>query len=352
LEFQLHRQYLVSRGEQPQSQQGLLESYKLQQGESLWGLSQMLYGDGNYWPKVWAQNQTITNPHLIRPGHTLQFLMGSEDDTPAFRFSETDDSGVELAAATSNPQIQVPPPEIAPRPVIKVPASFPEWQKITQPRVDHLTLDDSGLSIKRAVLSERVLLSSYVQDEEIEPVGSYLETEKESGLVVPMQYVYIKIKKGMGSAGTKLLIVKDMGKIRKMNSQVEGTITARFIEVFGDVELVEPAEPAFNKKSEGDKYEIYRAIVHHAINLTRQEYDLIPGAVESVDLTANGPTAPASAQVIGSNKHLASALYGPGDIVFLNKGSKDGFAAGQVLDIFIDRSIRDEDDPITFARKP
>ena len=100
LEFRLHQQYMKSTGEAPQAQQGLLESYQLQAGENLWSLSQMLYGDGNYWPKVWAQNPSVSNPHLIKPGHTLQFLMGSEDDTPAFRFSVAEDGGVELAVAT------------------------------------------------------------------------------------------------------------------------------------------------------------------------------------------------------------------------------------------------------------
>src|SRR4051812_23092528 len=131
LEYQLHKQYMISNGEQPQAAKGIIESYQLQQGENLWGLSQMLYGDGSYWPKVWAQNKSISNPHLIQPGHTLHFQMGSEDDTPSFRFSEAEEPGVELAAAVNtNPQIEVPPPETPPRPLIPVPKSFPEWETV------------------------------------------------------------------------------------------------------------------------------------------------------------------------------------------------------------------------------
>src|SRR5580698_7396131 len=112
LEYRLHQQYMNSQGETSTGSSGLLESYQLQAGESLWSLSQMLYGDGSYWPKVWAQNRSISNPHLIQPGYSLQFMMGSEDDMPAFRFSEADDTSLELAAAGSvNPQIDIPPPE-------------------------------------------------------------------------------------------------------------------------------------------------------------------------------------------------------------------------------------------------
>src|SRR4051794_27121224 len=97
LELELHRQFLRQHGLEADTpalaKDAYVENYKIQKGENLWSMSQVLYGDGTYWPHVWAQNQSITNPHLIRPGHTLQFLMGSEDDTPAFRFTEEGEEG-------------------------------------------------------------------------------------------------------------------------------------------------------------------------------------------------------------------------------------------------------------------
>lgn len=351
LEFQLHRQYQVLKGEATSSPQGKLESYELQQGESLWGLSQMLYGDGNYWPKVWAQNQSITNPHLIRPGHTLQFIMGSEDTTPQFRFSEPEDTGPELAAAreNSNPQIEIPPPETPPRPVINVPSSFPEWQSVYRKRPDHFEIDDSKMLIKRHVPADRIPLTAYVQENEVDSIGTFLEPEKESGLPVPNQYVYVKLNKGVGKIGQKLLIVKDHGKIRKLNSQVEGKINARFIQIFGDMEIVDTAQSNFSRKSDSEHFDIFRALILHAYSLTLTTFDLIPGQIEIIDLKNAGPGGTTTAQVIGSMKHVASALYGAGDIVFLNKGSQDGITPGQILNIYIDRSIRDEGTSVTFS---
>jgi len=63
LEYQLHKQYQMTLGEQPSSAQQLIESYELQNGESLWSLSQMLYGDGNYWPKCGRKTNRL--PTLI-----------------------------------------------------------------------------------------------------------------------------------------------------------------------------------------------------------------------------------------------------------------------------------------------
>ena len=358
LEIEIHRQFLKTRvpeglptiaaGEDV----GRIESYGLQGGENLWSLSQMLYGDGAYWPRVWAQNRSITNPHLIRRGHTLQFLLGSEDEAPSFRFSENDESGLELAAATStsttggNPQVQVPPPTNEPRPVLKVPNSFPEWQQVFRKRPDHFKIDDSRLGLRRHHEPDKIPLSAYVQEAPVESDGSFLEVEKESGLPVAMQYVYVKIKKGRGHVGEKLLMVKDHGVIRKLNEQVEGRITARFVQVFGDVELTELANSAFKSKWDTKEFDVYRALLTHAINLSLSEFDLIPGQVQIVDMGRGGPMGTTTAQVIGSAKSYSSALYGTGDIVFLNKGAKDGVQVGQILDLYIDRTIRDSETPV------
>ena len=155
LEYELHRQYLMIDDQGaialPRARESMTESYRIQGGDTLWGLSRMLYGDGHFWPKVWSQNQDISNPHLIRQGHTLQFLMGSEDDTPAFRFSEEDDeSGVELASArSSESSIQIPPPEIQPKPVLNIPQSFPHWQSVYRGS-NKAVLDERGLNFQRA----------------------------------------------------------------------------------------------------------------------------------------------------------------------------------------------------------
>ncbi len=356
LEDQLHRNYVQvvdpkQRAETPS--EGLMESYRLQKGESLWGLSQMLYGDGAYWPKVWAQNKSITNPHLVRPGHTLQLMLGSEDQTPAFRFSESDDSGIELAAAQvpGGSQVEVPPPEISPRPVLKIPSSFPDWQEVYHSRKDDFEIDDSKLLFKRNRIPDKIFVSGYVQDGELDAYGSFLENENESGLPVAMQYIFIKIKKGMGHIGQKMLIVKDHGILHKLNYQVEGDIKARFIEVFGDIEIVETAEPVKNGPDK-EKFDVYRALITHAFSLSILNYDLVPGKVDFVDLSASGPSGSVVAQVIGSSKDVTSALYGPGDIVFLNKGSQDGVATGQLLDLFADRVLREPRTAVAFSTKP
>lgn len=346
LEYQLHRQFMKGSGHQGNvSPMGVNENYALQKGETLWTLSEMLYGDGQYWPRVWAQNKAIANPHLVRPGHQLQFLMGSEDDTPAFRFSEAGDeaSGVELTAGPGNgqnPIVEIPPPEVPPKPILKVPTSFPEWQSVYKKKPDKF-IDDSGIEARRQKIPDRMYLRGYVQENSVEKeaVGMFLENDNEAGLPITNQYVYVKVNRGQGHAGMKMLVVANGGKIRRLNKQWDPDERPFLVQITAEIELRESV-PAKFKGSDKEKYEAFRAIVLKTTGLSAKENYLIPGSLQTITLDKTGSEASVEAQVIGSEKHGSSALFAPGDLVFLNKGSNDGLAPGQLLDVFADRTIR------------
>ncbi|MFH1262571.1 MAG: LysM peptidoglycan-binding domain-containing protein [Pseudomonadota bacterium] len=56
--------------------------YQIQQGDTLWDICQKLLDNPWYWPKLWALNDYIANPHLIYPGNKLTFFSGSETAPP------------------------------------------------------------------------------------------------------------------------------------------------------------------------------------------------------------------------------------------------------------------------------
>ena len=56
---------------------GLPEYYVVQNGDTLWDISQKFLGDPYYWPRLWSINSHITNPHWIYPGNRIVFKMGS-----------------------------------------------------------------------------------------------------------------------------------------------------------------------------------------------------------------------------------------------------------------------------------
>lgn len=339
-EYQLHRQFLKANGQGAVSNpSGLSENYKIQKGETLSSLSQLLYGDGSYWPRVWAQNR----PHLVRPGHHLQFLMGSEDDTPAFRFSEDAElpSGLERTAAngTQNPIVDIPPPEVPPKPVLKVPPSFPEWQRVYRPEQE-LKTDYSGLDVKRMGVANRYYMRAWVQETPLESIGKYQENDTEAGLPLPNQYVYVKMKKGSGATGQRYLIVKDLGQIRRMNTQWNGKDKARVIQVSAEIELSEAVPAKYRRSRDASEYDTYRALVTKATGLSAKDCEVIAGTLQVINTDSTGSQGTTSAQVIGSEFNKASTVFGPGDLVFLNRGSSQGVEEGQMFEVFADRTIR------------
>ncbi|HLG19819.1 MAG TPA: LysM peptidoglycan-binding domain-containing protein [Bdellovibrionota bacterium] len=58
------------------------DEYTIQPGDTLWDICGRFLDNPWYWPKLWALNQYIENPHLIYPGQKLKFYSGSETAPP------------------------------------------------------------------------------------------------------------------------------------------------------------------------------------------------------------------------------------------------------------------------------
>jgi hypothetical protein len=60
------------------------ERYRIQAGDSLSSVSQRLFGDAKYWPRLHSWNQaSIRDPNLIRPGNWILFTPGTGTALPA-----------------------------------------------------------------------------------------------------------------------------------------------------------------------------------------------------------------------------------------------------------------------------
>ncbi|MEM1025923.1 MAG: LysM peptidoglycan-binding domain-containing protein [Myxococcota bacterium] len=71
------------------------EIHRVEQGDTLWDLSNQYLNNPWYWPKVWSYNPQLTNPNWIYPGNRLQFYPSDEDlptavDVAAEGFNEED----------------------------------------------------------------------------------------------------------------------------------------------------------------------------------------------------------------------------------------------------------------------
>ena len=74
-----------------------VNTYTVQKKDNLWDISQVLFGDSQYWPKLWSVNPYIANPHRIDVGSQLSIIMGSEA------------SGPQVVVSSPNNTVGVPP---------------------------------------------------------------------------------------------------------------------------------------------------------------------------------------------------------------------------------------------------
>ncbi len=90
------------------------QSYNVNAGDTLWDISEIYFGDGHYWSKLWSINKGITNPHLIFPGDTVIFSLGTFKDAPSMTVEKLEQS---IAGAQgSDPTIMIEAdPVVSPR---------------------------------------------------------------------------------------------------------------------------------------------------------------------------------------------------------------------------------------------
>jgi hypothetical protein len=83
------------------------QTYLIQQGDTLWGLSEKFMKDPHYWPDLWVKSPGVGNPHVIFPGQKIIFRNGKLE--------------IEQAPVSNTAlPVQAPPSTKAPEPVKEV----------------------------------------------------------------------------------------------------------------------------------------------------------------------------------------------------------------------------------------
>ncbi len=78
------------------------KEYNVHRGDSLWKVSERLFGTPFLWPKIWHLNASITNPHIISKGMKLDFKPGNPGSAPelAYKANAADTSNLSLYPLT------------------------------------------------------------------------------------------------------------------------------------------------------------------------------------------------------------------------------------------------------------
>ncbi len=258
------------------------KDYIIHKGDTLWDISQKELNDSFLWPKVWKENPQIKNPDRIYPNQKIRIpLYLLQKEIPEIK-PET--------KAEIKPVIK--PEIIEEKPV----------EKIIEP-------------IKKEYLVNKRLLiaSGYIADS-VHSVGKIMDSPSGRNLLGKDDYAYIRTDYPV-NVGEKFYIIRSLGKVTHPKS---GRKLGFLIEVLGIAQVVD---------KENDDTKVIIADSYEEIltgSLLDNFYEIeAPLAIEN-------PRKPDINGYIVAAKQL-HIINGTWDIVYIDKGKKDGLEIGDLL---------------------
>ncbi len=316
------------------------ETYKVQKGDTLWGISTTLFGNGFYWPKIWQLNDDITNPHNIATDYEIHFTAGTTETPPEVKLVNKAPLPPVLAdkgttarkdmpnELTTTPTI--PPPAFKYRPVLeKIPPSLPTLVARKQDN----NYDKSGFSLeekKTTFWPEKIYLQSYLAESNPEEGGKVVEAEADQTQAGNYQYVYVKLDKGeIGKRYVSYSVGKSL-----VDPEKRTKTSGKPIYYGGEMEVVELVNASQN---------VFKAIVTKCISPVTVDSYVIESKLDVIDLTPTDDFAKVSGQVIGGELENSRYNLGLYSFIYIDVGSEQGVKEGQMIRILKNERIRKEE---------
>lgn len=258
--------------------------YTIKKGDTLWDLSQKFIDDPYYWPNVWAKNPDITNPHLIFPGQKIRILDGRLEIIPAY--SEAKKEG-ESVTISSTGQVNAP---------------------------------TESVTIKSAGSGDGFILTSE------KPLGMVVDSVDNRILLTENDLVFVKVRDisavkvgdtyGLFERGD---VVKHPHTNEPIGTMMHNLGSVKVTEINGDT-VIAKINKVFREITRGAELYEYQPLVKE-ITLQRGPADLKGSVIANRDEKGT----------ISTN-----------DVIFVDLGTDDGLASGNLLYISQPRKVSDE----------
>lgn len=323
------------------------ENYNLQEGDTLWDISEKFFGNGFYWPKIWQLNDEITNPHMVKVGSTLKFSAGSITTPPQLgveggdvnlNMSESEEAPAdteEIAVQDeSEPnevvknEIIIPKGRSQVEPLEVIPDSFPEWREtFGEFDEDGFALENQG---KGRDFQSQSFVSEVIADGPWKSNGLIYETDEEDKKSTAMyQNLFIKLEAG-SAPGELFTVFKNGEKI--LDPATKEEVGTQII-IKGLISI---------KKPVGGVSDTYLATVRKTINPIEVGDTIIAGnymVKATYDVT--GAESVVSAKIIDGDG-TKRRVFGLHNVVYLDKGEKDGVQVDTLLNVVKNMQLRKE----------
>ena len=302
------------------------DTYVVQRGDTLWGISGLYLLRPWRWPELWGMNlQTIANPHLIYPGQTLYL-----DKQNGFARLRTSVSG------------------------------SPETVRIS-PRTRSDSLADTALPTLKLHLIEPFLIEPLVVDADtLTQAPRIVATVDQRVLMSTGDRAYAR-----GSVADPL--TTDPGQPRfyrvfrnatALKDPVSGEILGYEAQYVGKAELIrgESVEETFNGKGGALSEPVPATLdITSAKEEIRAGDRLLPAPPRAfMSYTPHAPQGDVDARVVSLYGSIAVANAAQNQVITINRGEQDGIAPGHVLNLLTkgDRIKDTTDDAKTVIKLP
>lgn len=293
------------------------EEYAVQPGDTLFDVCDQLLDEPGYWPKLWALNPEIKNPHFIFPGMRLKFYPG-DDDTPPYLQVVTEDDIIPIDKGGLDES------ELVAEKVIfdeKTYNEDPPIEVIGPEGVD--ALQDEILTAGRVFDGNSLLLHvpGFIFGAPKEPLGTVLSGREGEPAVADEQKVLVIEKSGL-AAGTLYTVIRPESEVS--NPSTGERVGYRYAFVANvRVNKKEKDGLCIGQVESGRLMVMPDDLVVNYISTRRT----IPAGNEVGNLQT------ADARVIGFDygKQEAGSL---GSYVFIDKGNSEGISPGRYLPIY------------------
>lgn len=275
-----------------------LTRHTVKRGDTLWDLSEGYLADPFLWPEIWKINPGIANPHLIYPGQVFRIPLAVPPLVRVAAPAEPAAAGPDLDELARRMGLSGGP--LGLRAAEREPAAA-----VVEPGKDDMELArqyDRGIGMVTR---------------EIPEAGLVLGTEQGWGKAAVGETVLVNAPGA--EAGRRFGVYRDMGKVKPLTFL--GESPGHLLADIAIVEVVAGPGPE------------QRAVVRRSFSAL-QKGDLLgpePEQPAMVTPSSARDAVPVTGTVLAI--HHMRGLAGPGDIVYIDRGSRQGLAPGLRLSV-------------------
>jgi len=256
--------------------------YIVKDEDTLWDISQRFYNDPFLWPRLWHQNQYITNPHYIYPGDRIRLypykVLIEEEVTPR----------VEEVKPLLPPKEEVPPPLSPPPEVI------------------------------RLVLYPEIRSAGFITDE-MEGIGRVVAAKVDKLQWVDEDEVYINFQKGLAvQKGDEFTIFRVGEPIQ--HPVIKKKVVGRKVQILGRAVII--------KAEEG---RAQTALITRSYEAILKGDEVVPLFPPQEELAVSRLESPVYGWIVASKQPKLELV--DGDVVYIDQGEESQVRPGTLFDV-------------------